>query len=166
MKIFGKLLSEYAAFSRVFLILIPLVGIARLALSLGGEPNSTVKWVSVTALLWIALIYYSVRVHTTGFGSYKQLLAIIVLLNLVAQAVIIAGIIMAIVTGRPNIYSAPEYAFGSNGATWFHVAAHLFVGTIAGSLVPWLIGSLILFATKKLSPVSDRKVKSQSLRTE
>ena len=160
MRIFGKRLSEYVAFSRVFLILIPVVGIARLALSLGGEPNSTVKWVSVTALLWIALIYYSVRVHTTGFGSYKQLLAIIVLLNLVAQAVIIAGIILAIVTGRPNIYSAPEYAFGGDGATWLHVAAHLFIGTIAGSLVPWLIGSLILFATKKLSPVSDRKFKS------
>ena len=160
MRIFGKRLSEYAAFSQVFLILIPVAGIARLALSLGGEPNSTVKWVSVTGLLWMALIYYSVRVHTSGFGSYKQLLAIIALLNLVAQAVIISGIILAIVTGRPNIYSAPEYAFGGDGATWLHVAAHLFIGTIAGSLVPWLIGSLILFATKKLSPVSDRKFKS------
>jgi hypothetical protein len=160
MNIFGKRLSEYAAFSRLFLILIPLAGITRLALSLGGEPNSTVKWVSITLVQWIALIYYAVRVHTTGFGSYKQLLVIFVLLNLVAQAVIISGIILAIVTGTPNIYSAPEYAFGADGATWLHVAAHLFIGTTAGSLVPWLIGSLILFGTKKLSPVSDRKFKS------
>jgi len=160
MNIFGKRLSEYAAFARAFLILIPIVGIARLVLSLGGEPNSTVKWVSVTALLWLAVIYYSVRVYTTGFGSYKQLLAICVLLNVVAQAVIIAGIVLAIVTGAPNIYSAPEYAFGGNGATWLHVAAHLFIGTTAGSLVPWLMGSVILFATKKLAPVSERKSKS------
>jgi len=160
MKIFGKRLSDYVAFSKLFLVLIPLVGIARLALSLGGEPNSTVKWVSVTALLWIAVIYYSVRVHTSGFGSYKQLLVIFVLLNLAAQAVIISGIILAIVTGSGNIYSAPEYAFGGDGATWLHVAAHLFVGTIAGSLVPWLFGSLILLLTRKLAPVSERNVKS------
>jgi len=160
MKIFGKRLSDYVAFSKLFLVLIPLVGIARLALSLGGEPNSTVKWVSVTALLWIAVIHYSVRVHTSGFGSYKQLLVIFVLLNLAAQAVIISGIILAIVTGSGNIYSAPEYAFGGDGATWLHVAAHLFVGTIVGSLVPWLFGSLILLLTRKLSPVSERNVKS------
>ena len=160
MNIFGKRLSDYAAFSRVFLILIPLVGIVRLALSLGGEPNSAVKWVSITLVQWIAVIYFAVRVHTTGFGSYKQLLAIYVLLNLVAQAVIISGIILAIVTGTPNIFSAPEYAFGGDGATWLHVAAHLFIGTIAGSLVPWLLGSLILLATRKLSPVSEAKFKS------
>src|SRR5262249_506072 len=62
--------------------------------------------------------------------------------------------------GSGNIYSAPEYAFGGDGATWLHVAAHLFVGTIVGSLVPWLFGSLILLLTRKLSPVSERNVKS------
>ena len=160
MNIFGKRLSDYAAFSRLFLILIPVVGITRLALSIGGEPNSAVKWVSITLVQWIAVIYFAVRVHTTGFGSYKQLLVIYVLLNLVAQLVIISGIIVAIVTGTPNIFSAPEYAFGGDGATWLHVAAHLFIGTIAGSLVPWLIGSLMLFATKRLSPVSEAKFKS------
>jgi hypothetical protein len=160
MKIFGRPLSDYIAFAKLFLILIPVVGIARLALSLGGEPNSTVKWISVTALLWIAVLYYPVRVHTSGFGSYKQLLVILVLLNLVAQLVIISGIVLAIVTGTGNIYSAPEYAFGANGATWLHVGAHLFIGTIAGSLVPWAVGSLVLFITRKLAPGSDRSIKS------
>src|SRR5262249_7096355 len=160
MTVFGKRLSEYIEFSKVFLILIPLVGITRLALSLGGMPNSEVKWVSITAILWIAVIYYAIRVHIRSFGSYKQLLALYVLLNLMAQAVIISGIILAIFTGTANIYSAPEYAFGSDGGTWLHVAAHLFIGTIAGSLVPWLFGSLILFATRKLARGSDRKVQS------
>ena len=99
MIIFGKRLSEYVAFCRFFLILIPAVGIVRLALSLGGVPNSTVKWFSVTALVWIGVLYYAVRVHSSGFGSYKQLLVICVLQNLVAQAVIIFGIVLAIVTG-------------------------------------------------------------------
>ena len=151
MRIFGKPLSEYVAFTKVFLILIPVVGIARLALSLGGMPNATAKWVSVTGLVWIGVLYYSVRVHTSGFGSYKQLLVICALQNLAAQAVIIFGIMLAILVGTGNIYSAPEYAFGADGKTWLHVLAHLFIGTTAGSLVPWLIGSAILAATKKVS---------------
>src|SRR5213592_2115446 len=113
MTIFGKPLSQYVRFCKPFLILIPVIGIVRLALSLGGTPNSTAKWFSVTALVWIGVLYYSVRVHTSGFGSYKQLLVICVLQNLAAQAIIISGIVLAILTGTGNIFSAPEYAFGS-----------------------------------------------------
>jgi hypothetical protein len=159
MTIFGKPLSDYVAFCKLFLILIPVIGIARLTLSLAGEPNSTVKWISVSVAMWIAAIYYAVRVHTKRFGSYKQLLGICVILNLVMQAVIISGIVLAILTGTPNIYSAPEYAFGADGKTWLHVAAHLFIGTTAGSLVPWAFGSLVLFVTKKLAG-SESKIKS------
>ena len=159
MTIFGRPLSDYVRFCKPFLVLIPIVGILRLALSVSGEPNSTVKWFSITALTWIGVLYYAVRVHTTGFGSYKQFLPICVLLNLAGQVVIISGIMIAIVTGVGNIYSAPEYAFGGDGKTWLHVGAHLGIGTIAGSLVPWLIGSLVLFATKKLVR-SDSRIKS------
>jgi hypothetical protein len=159
MTIFGRRLSEYVAFSRLFLILILVVGIARLALSLGGVPNSTAKWLSMTVVAWVGVVYYAVRVHTSGFGSYKQLLPVIALLNFVAQAIAIVGIVIAILTGTGNIFSAPEYAFGSDGKTWLHVGAHLVVGTTLGSLVPWLIGSVILFATRKLAR-SDSKIKS------
>jgi hypothetical protein len=159
MTIFGRKLSEYVAFSRLFLILILVAGLARLALSLGGAPNSTAKWFSMTALAWIGVVYYSIRVHTSGFGSYKQLLVICALQNFVAQAIAILGIVLAIFTGTGNIYSAPEYAFGADGQTWFHVAAHLVIGTTVGSLVPWLIGSGILSATRKLAG-SDSKIKS------
>ncbi|PYS13018.1 MAG: hypothetical protein DMG15_12420 [Acidobacteria bacterium] len=159
MTIFGKRLGEYVEFCKPFLVLVPIAGIVRLAVSLGGAPNSTAKWISVTALVGIGVLYYSVRVHTSGFGGYKQLLVISVLLNLAAQVVIIFGIVLAIVTGTPNIYSAPEYAFGSDGATWSHAAAHLFIGTTAGSLGPWIIGSVVLFITKKVSR-ADSKIKS------
>src|SRR5262245_7860141 len=151
MTIFGRRLSDYVAFCRPFLILIPVVGIVRLLLSLEGVPNSTAKWFSVTALVWIGVLFYAIRVHTRGFGGYKQLLVICTLQNLVAQAVIVFGIALAMVTRTGNIYSAPEYAFGSDGASWFHLGAHLVVGTTFGSLVPWLIGSLILAATRKLA---------------
>jgi hypothetical protein len=150
MNIFGKRLSEYVAFSKLFLALILVVGIARLALSLGGVPNSTAKWLSITAVIWIGVLYFSVRIHTSGFGSYKHLLPICVLQSLVAQVVIVPAIVLAIFTGNDNIYSAPEFSFGQDGKTWFHVGAHLLIGTTIGSLVGWLVGCLIMFATKKL----------------
>jgi hypothetical protein len=151
MTIFGKRLSEYFAFSKPFLILIVVVGIARLALSLGGVPNSAAKWLSITAVIWIGVLYFSIRVHTSGFGSYKHLLPICVLQSLTAQVIIVPAIVLAIFTGHDNIFSAPEFSFGADGKTWFHVAAHLFIGTTIGSLVGWLVGCLVMFATKKLA---------------
>jgi len=148
---FGKRLSEYVAFAKPFLGLILVVGIFRLALSLGGVPNSTAKWLSINAVGWIGILYYSIRVHTSGFGSYKQLLPIFVLQSLAAQAIIVPGIIIAIFTGDDNIFSAPEYSFGGDGKTWLHVGAHLVIGTTIGSLVSWLVGCVIMFATKKLA---------------
>src|SRR6267143_2490415 len=160
MIIFGKRLSEYVRFSRLFLVLIAAAGIIRLALTLSGAPNSTAKWFSMTALMWLAVVYYSIRVHTTGFGTYRHLLPVLVLPNLVAQAIAIMGITIAILTGNANIFSAPEYAFGGDGKTWLHVAAHVFIGTTLGSLVPWAVGCAILGATRRLAQPSDRKVKS------
>ena len=150
MNIFGKRLSEYVAFSKPFLIWIVVVGIARLALSLGGVPNSAAKWLSITAVIWIGVLYFSIRVHTSDFGSYKHLLPIFFLQGLTAQVIIVPAIILAILTGHDNIYSAPEYSFGSDGKTWGHVAAHLGLGTTIGPLVGWLVGCLIMFVTKKL----------------
>jgi hypothetical protein len=153
MKIFGKPLSEYVAFAKLFLILIPLVGLLRLGLSLEGVPQSTVQLFSMTALGFIGMVYFAIRVHTTGFGSYKQLLVLIALTNLVAQMVAIVGILLAMVTGVGNIFSAPEFSFGGVNP-WVHLAMHVFVGTTAGALVPWAIGSLILAITRKVSGFS------------
>ena len=148
MTIFGKPLSEYVSFAKVILLLILIVGVARLGLSLAGVDNATVKWLSISIASLVGLVYFSIRVHTSGFGSYKQLLVLIVIQTVLGQAIIIAGIVIAIFTGRDNIFSAPEYSGGGNGKTWLHAAAH-FVVMILGSLVAWLVGSVILFVTKK-----------------
>src|SRR4029453_14099037 len=126
-----------------------LVGIVRLALSVSGTPNETARWLSMTALVWIAVIYCSIRIHTSGFGSYKHLLVICVLLNLSMQIISISGIVLAALTGTTNIFSAPEFSFGTS--PWLHAGMHVIVGIPLGSLVPWLIGSLILAVTRKLT---------------
>ncbi|MGO9274250.1 MAG: hypothetical protein ACLQOO_29110 [Terriglobia bacterium] len=151
MKIFGKSLSVYVRFERGFLILVLVVGLARLVLSLLGVPNSTAKFLSLTVLFLLGMIYYSVRVCTSGFGSYKQLLPVLALPVIIGNCIIIAGIVIAIQTGNDNIFSAPEYSPGKvDGKTWGHAAAHL-VAMIVLPLVLWGVGSLIMLATKKLT---------------
>jgi len=150
MRIFGKPLAEYVRFSKVFWILIAVTGVTRLILSLAGAPNTTVKWFSMTAIAWIAVFYFAIRAHTSGFGTYRHLLPIFAILNLTDQVIAIAGILIAIVTGTDNIFSAPEYAFGADGKTWFHLGAHVVVGTTVGTLIPWITACLIMFISTKL----------------
>ena len=147
MKIFGKPLSEYIAFAKLFLILVPLTGIIRLLLSLQGYPVESVRWVSMTAVGFLGVIYFAIRTQTTGFGGYKELLVLCALQNLTSQVVSIVGISQAMISGVTNIYSSPEFAFGASPKA--HVLAHIFIGTTLGSVVPWLFGCLVLFVTRK-----------------
>jgi len=155
MTIFGKRLSEYVVFAKLFLFLIFAAGVIRLTLSLNGVPNETTRWFTMTGLAWVGAIYYSIRIHTTGFGSFKQLLVILVLQDWIAQAIAITGIAMAISSGTNNVFSAPEFAFGGDGKTWLHLGAHLVIGTTVGALLPWGIGSLILVVTRKVTRKSE-----------
>jgi hypothetical protein len=146
MKIFGKSLSEYVSFEKGFLILILVVGLARLILSLAGVPNATVKFLSLTVLTLLGLLYYSVRVYTSGFGSYKQLLPVLALQVILSNLIVISGIVLSIVTGKENIFSAPE----AGGARWGHAFAHV-LAMIVVSLIFWGIGSLIMLLAKKVT---------------
>jgi len=163
MTIFGKRLSEYFNFSKPVLGLIVLVAITRLALSLGGVSNSAIRWFSITITIWLGVLYFAIRVHTTGFGSYKQLLPICYLMSISAQAVIVPSIILAIVTGHDNIYSIPENFFGNDGKSWFHVAGHVFIGGLSlGPLISWALGCLIMFITKKAAGSTDNRASAEA----
>jgi hypothetical protein len=146
MKIFGKSLSEYVSFEKEFLILTMAVGMGRLILSLSGVPNSAVKFVSLTAVTLLGLIYYSVRVYTSGFGSYKQLLPVLALQVILSNLIIIFAIVLSNVTGKENIFSAHEYG----GGGWGHVAG-MFMVMIVSPFILWLIGCLIMLLAKMLS---------------
>jgi hypothetical protein len=147
--IFGKRFSEYIRFQQLFLGLILAMGVARLGLSLAGLPNGTTKWLSITVVTLAGLLYYGVRVYTSGFGSYRQLLPLVFNQNVLAHGIVIVGIVIAIVTGHDNVFTAPEYSGGGDGKTWLHVAAHVVAGMIIFSLVGWLLASIVMWITKR-----------------
>ncbi len=150
MNVFGKSLADYVRFQRVVLIVLAVVGALRLTLSLAGLPDASVKWISMTAVAGIAVFYYAVRVHTSGFGSYKQLLPLLVVQNTLLHGIVIAGILLTIFTGRENIFTAPEY--GGTGNQWGHIAAHVLIGIVGFSLVAWGVASVVMLVTKKVAP--------------
>jgi len=151
---FGKTVGQYLAFQKVILALIAVAFVVRLGLSLSGTPNETAKWISVTSVLLLGVVFYGVAVHTTGFGSYKQLYPLLLFQSLLGEGLVALAIVLAIVTGRDNIYTAPEYSGGGDGKNWTHVVAHLMVAAVSLPLISWAIASLVLFVTKKAAPRS------------
>lgn len=146
----GKKLSDYIHFERWILILVAAMWAIRLAVSLSGTSFTVTRWFSINIVLLIGLIYCSVAVHTSGFGSFKQLLGLLYLQVGFAHILIAAGIALGILTGKNNAYTTPEVFGGNDGKTLVHVVAHV-IGAAILPLIAWLVGSVILFVTKKVS---------------
>ncbi len=149
---FGKTVNQYLGFQKVVLALIVLAFLARLTLSLTGTPNSVTKWISVTVVLLAGVVYYGVAVYTSGFGSYKQLYPLVLFQSLLGEGLVALAIVLAILTGTDNIYTAPEYSGGGDGKNWLHVVAHLVIAVVVLPLVSWAVSSLVMFVTKKVAP--------------
>jgi hypothetical protein len=146
---FGKRVSQYLGFQKVFLGLIAAVGLARLGLSLAGLPDTSVRWLSMNVVGWAGALYYGVAVYTSSFGSYKQLLPLAFFQTVLMQSIAVLGILLAI-AGFANIYAAPEYSFGAT-SQWLHALAHLTIGIIAPSLLLWGVSSVVLLITKRMA---------------
>src|SRR4249920_2174932 len=93
---FGKPIARYLAFQKAFLLALAAVGLARLGLSLAGLPNAIVLWFSLNVVVWAGTLYYGVAVHTSGFGSYRQLLPLLLFQMLLFQGIAVLGILLAI----------------------------------------------------------------------
>jgi hypothetical protein len=147
--VFGKRLSEYVRFQRVILGLIVVVGLARLLLSLAGVSNDVVKFFSMTVVAIAGVFYYGIRVPTTGFGSYRHLLPLLVIQSVAANLIAIAGILISRFSHRPNVFTAPE--FGGAARTRWHILGHVGIGMIVAPLVLWAVAAIVMWVTKRVS---------------
>ena len=151
---FGKRVSQYLEFQKFPLLFIAVVGLARLTLSLAGLPDDTVKFLSITVAGWAVILYYGVAVHTQGFGSYKQLLPLLIFQVVLVQTIAVFAILLAI-AGFPNIYAAPEYSgppFARSANQWSHLLGHLTIGIVAPVLLWWGVASLTMLIAKRVAP--------------
>ena len=162
---FGKSLAEYIRFQKGVLVLIAVVWAARLVFSLAGIPVGVARVVSITAVLMATALYYPWALQRTGFGSYKQLYALALIQGVYSQTLVALGIVLGIVTGRDNVYTIPEFYPPSQGGTAFpvdgknfgHAGAHIVLaGAIFIPLTVFLLGSIVLFVLRKVSPRTAR----------
>src|SRR5215831_7407733 len=166
---FGKKVKEYVRFERCILILIVMVFALRLGLSLAGVskaeyplmtrtgiptiPKAT-EWVSMNLVLLVGILYCAIAVQTTGFGTYKHLFPLLLFQTSIAHGLVGMGIILGIVTGHNNVFTALEHCgvCGADGLRWSHALGHIVLVPPLGSLVSWLPASAILFVTRKVWP--------------
>jgi hypothetical protein len=146
---FGKRVSEYLAFEKVWLFLIAAVGLVRLGVSLAGWPDRTAAWFSMNVVVWAGCLYYGAAVHTRGFGSYRQLLPLMIFAMLTMQSIAVLGILLSI-AGTANVFTAPEFSFGVQ-SQWIHLLAHLTIGLVMPPLLLWAVSSVVMRVTKKVS---------------
>lgn len=159
---FGKSLSEYIDFQKPILMLLAAVWAVRLGMSLAGVPVAGAKFVSITVVLVIGALYYGWAVPRKGFGSFKQLYGLNLIQGVVSQTLVAAAIVLAIIMGKDNIFSIPEFyppaqgipvlglPMPPDGKSFGHAIEHIIVaGFIGFPIIGWLLGSLVLLATRK-----------------
>ena len=159
---FGKSLSEYVVFQKTILILIAAVWALRLALSMGGVPVAGAQLLSVTGVLLLGALYNGWAVGHQGFGSFKHLYGLNLVQGLFSQTLVALAIVLAIVLGQDNIYTTPEFyppaqgigvlglPLPPDGKNLGHAIEHIVVaGAIGFPIIGWLLGSLVLLATRK-----------------
>ena len=161
---FGKKVKEYVRFERWILILIVVVFALRLGLSLAGVSNANspgkfllpkqTEWISINLVLLVGILYCAIAVQTTGFGTYKHLFPLLLFQTSIAHCLIGMAIILGIVTGHNNVFTALEHCgvCGADGLKWGHAFGHIILMPPLVSLVSWLPASAILFVTRKVRP--------------
>ena len=99
-----------------------LVGAIRLGLTLNGVSNAATKFASMSAVIFIACLYFGSKPQ-----SFKERLVVSYLLILPYMLVEVIGLGYTRASGRPTIFHAPEYSLGSSidQHFWGHIIGGL-----------------------------------------
>jgi hypothetical protein len=104
--------------------------------------------VSSAALLLAVLL-----IHFKGYGGYASVVMSAFLLTAWSEFLIIAAIVVAVQTGTPNIYTAPEYSMTVEDPRHLkHTYGHLTYGIGLGTFSGAALGSLLLWLLRRLVP--------------
>ncbi len=148
MRIFGKSLRDHLDFGAPVMIFVATVAVLRLGLSLAGASLEMVKYLSPTWAMILGILYFGVRVHTSGFGSFMQLLPLAVLTNVCSHWVAALAIVIGVIMGTDNVYTLPEFSGDADGKTAFHAVAHFVFGPLGFGLFGWAVSALVMLLTK------------------
>jgi len=153
MKICGHRLRDHVRLLAPFLILIGIVWLLRLCLDFAGVSRSIVRLFSVTVACAFSILAATVVIHRSKFGSYPNVVAASLILAAWEQALIILAICAAALTGRENIFTAPEFSGPGVGHHYVkHIIGQLTYGVGADVLFGAATGCLLLWILRMILP--------------
>ena len=146
MKLFSKSFGEYWQFAKGGAYLLAIMAVIRFVLKpLTHLPYEQVThFASVTNLMILLMIYFTIRGRASGFiNSYRDVLGIAATLALSSVVLIVAGIAISNIAGIDTYYIEPGHGGGVN--QYVHVGLHLLFNSVGFSLFLWGVGSLVHF---------------------
>jgi hypothetical protein len=153
MNISGRSFGEHIRLLTPLFGLIAAIWVLRWSLFHLGLPLSVVRYLSVTAILPVCILLAAVLIHVKRFGGYSNVVLSAFLLVMWSQALIVAAILFAVLTGIDNVYTLPEFsALGPDPNHTRHIRGQLTFGIGFESLSGALIGCLFLFILRRIAP--------------
>ncbi len=108
MSLFGKSLSDYLSFVRTGILAILAMGVLRFIVGASGVPyDRATHLVSMTMVAILAALIYGQRAKATGFGGYRHLLPVAILLSVTMYGFIIVAILVEGFGGIHGWFHAP-----------------------------------------------------------
>ena len=112
MSIFGKTPSDYVRFVRVGLLVLVGMGLVRFFVGVSGVPYARATHLtSMTLVVFVLAIVYGQRAAATGFGGYRHLIPVALLLGSTMYGFIIAAILVEGLGGVHGFFHSPGSGF-------------------------------------------------------
>jgi hypothetical protein len=142
-----------------FRLLAPMFGLIgavwalRWIMDLASTPATIVRMMSVSVAGAVAVLVAVVMIHFKRFGGYASVVVSAFLLTMWEQLLICLAIVATMVTGYENIYTQPEYEFGTTHLR--HIAGHVTYGLGIEGIFAAAMGCALLWVLRRLVPIKD-----------
>jgi hypothetical protein len=121
----------------------------RMVVYAAGASRSSLELrvISVTAADGVAVLLTVLMIHRRNFGGYASVVAAVFLLSCWEQILISAAIIFTAITGIPNVYTGPDFAFVPG--LWHHAAGHLTIGIGSSAIFGAAMGCVLFWVLRR-----------------
>ncbi len=158
MKICGRGLRDHIKLLSPLFGIIAAVWALRLVLDAAGASHGLITVFSVSIATPLAILLAVLFIHMRRFGSFPNVVASVVLLVVWSQLLVILAIFFSVITGKENIFTAPEYSIpGDDPHHVRHILGHLTFGIGVAALFGSAVGCLLLGLLRLLLPALPRK---------
>ncbi|MGH9463272.1 MAG: hypothetical protein ACRD1X_18865 [Vicinamibacteria bacterium] len=154
MSLWGKNLSDYLHFVRtgiVVILVILVMGVIRFIVGASGVPyDRATHLVSMTIVTLLAALIYGQRARASGFGGYRHLLPLAILLAATMYGFIIVAILVEGLSGIHGYFHSPGAGQAPAGmGIGDHIVGQLMVMPIS-AVVLWGVSSLGFLLSRQL----------------